>query len=367
LTKVADVERRSLTWGGWAREKRVAGLVAAMALSGTAMAQQGTPPTAGYGEPPPSQPPPSQPPPSQPPPQQGYGQPQQGQAPQQGYGQPPPQGYGPPPQQGYGQPPPQQGYGQGQQGYGQGQRGYYDEPPPRRRHRSDDYDDSNIEEPPPPPPKEPDGGGIPPFSIRIDPLNWLLDGKLGLQLEVGIWKFLSFEMVPIFVTTGTPPTLNLFRSFGGSLRQESNGLGALSGSSFELGFWLGGHPLKGTVLRAVFENYGYTYRTDIDYVSHTSRVLMGMIGSASRFGAFTLNGDFGIGVDLNKEERCYSSVFTASGYISQDTPGAPTGSGCGELQVVDTSSAGAFPIYPVSAPLYPAVFEFRLSLGVTID
>jgi hypothetical protein len=184
---------------------------------------------------------------------------------------------------------------------------------------------------------------------------------------VGIYKFLSFQLVPIFVTNGTPPTLNIFRSFGGSLHQESNGLGALSGASFELGFWLRGSPMKGTVLRAVFENYGYTYRTDVDSVSHTTRALLGMIGSASRFGAFTLNGDFGIGADLNKEERCYSAVFTSSGYVSKDTAGAPTGSGCGELQIVDTASAGASPIYPVSTPLYPVVFEFRLSLGIAID
>jgi tRNA A-37 threonylcarbamoyl transferase component Bud32 len=50
-------------------------------------------------------------------PQQGYGQPQQGYPPQQGYGQPPQQGYGQPPQ-GYGQPP--QGYPQQPpQGYAQ--------------------------------------------------------------------------------------------------------------------------------------------------------------------------------------------------------------------------------------------------------
>lgn len=335
------------------------------------MAQQ-APPTAGYGEPPPpAQPPPGPPPQGQPPPQQGYGQPppQQGYGqppPQQGYGQPPPQqGYGqPPPQQGYGQPPPQQGYGQqpppAQQGYGQPQQqqGYYDDPPRRRRGRGNDYDDSNIEEPPPPPEKE--ESKIPPWSVRIDPINWLLEGRLGLELEVGLYKFMSFELVPVFVTTSTPPTLNYFNTYGGSLSQESNGLGAMSGASFGLGFWLSGHPMKGTVLRAIYQNYGMKYKTDADEATHTQRAIVGMLGSVSRFGAFTLGGGFGLGVDLNKEERCYKD--SAPGVVA-DRPGAPTGTGCGQVQLMD----GARNTYIVTGFPYPAVLEFRISLGITID
>ena len=332
---------------------------------------QSAPPTAGYGEPAPSAAPaqPAPPPGQQP----GYGQP----PPQQGYGQPPPQGYGqqqqgygqPPPQngqQGYGQPPPQgygqqqQGYGQpppqnGQQGYGRSDRGYDDG---YRSHRSRDDDDSRIEEPPPPPPKE--SSPIPPWSVRIDPLNWLLEGRLGLQLEVGFWKFMSFELVPEFVTTSSPPTLSYFSGFGDSLRQEANGLGALSGATFDIGFWLSGHPMKGNVLRAMFLNNGYTYKTvspagaDIDSVSHTQRVLMGMFGSVSRWGAFSLEGGIGLGVDLNKEERCYKPG---------DVVGKPQGAGCGQLQLTDSTGN----IFQVSAFPYPAVLTFRLSLGITID
>ena len=358
-----------------------AGASLAAALFCSSAIAQSTPPTAGYGDP-------NAPPPSGPPPQ-GYGQqPPQGQPPPQGSGQPPPQGYGqpppqqgygqqgygqgqPPPQQGYGQqgygqgqPPPQQGYGQqgyGQQGYGQSRsdRGYDDS---RARRRNDDYDDSRVEEPPPPPPPK-EGGGIPPFSIRIDPLNWLLDGRFGLQLEVGIWKFLSVQMVPVWITNSTPPTLNYFGTYKGSLSQEGNVGGAFAGTSLELGFWLGGHALKGTVLRAVFEDYSVNYKTDADSTAHTTRALLGMIGSASRFGAFTLNGDFGLGVDLNKEERCYKQSVSVAGVVSGDTPGNPTGTGCGDLEVEDKAGN----LYQVSTWPYPVVLEFRISLGIAID
>ena len=39
--------------------------------------------------------------------------------------------------------------------------------------------------------------------VRIDPFNWLLEGRLGLELEIGILKFMSFEMVPVPASGGT--------------------------------------------------------------------------------------------------------------------------------------------------------------------
>src|SRR5213075_175468 len=100
----------------------------------------------------------------------------------------------------------------------------------------------------------------------------------------------------------------------------------------------------GTVLRAVFEDYSINYKTDVDQWSHTTRAFLGMIGSASRFGAFTLNGDFGLGVDTNKEERCLDQFVQPGGAIVVQ----PT-SGCGKLEVKD----GAKNIYEVSSWPYP--------------
>jgi hypothetical protein len=278
--------------------------VSTFAFASTASAQQGPPPP-GYGPPPP-----------------GYGQP-----PPPGYGQPPPPGYGQPPPPGYGQPPPP--------GYGYGQ--------------------------PPPPPRKPDDDEfeIPDMSVRIDPLNWLLAGRLGFELEVGVWEFLSFELVPVFVTNSHPPLLN-FKTLDAELTQHSNGIGSLAGASFGLGFWLEGEPFEGTVLRAILTNYGYEYSTDddagnIDSVEHTERQFYGYIGSHHKWGFFTISYGFGIGVELNKEERCFPDTATSVGQATdQDCKG--------QLALALDRNLGA--VADVNGPFHPVYLMTRLSLGV---
>lgn len=147
--------------------------------------------------------------------------------------------------------------------------------------------------------------------MRVDPFNWLLYGLLGFELEVETpLKFMSVELVPIFVANEQPPLFSL-SGRDDVLSRQSDGIGALAGTSIGLGFWLRGEAFKGTVLRAVFTNYGYGYKaTDADGVfdqaSHVERTLYGMIGSFTRYGAFTIAGGFGLGVDLNKEKRCFA-------------------------------------------------------------
>jgi len=309
---------------------------------------QGYPPQGGY---PPQQyaPPPGQQYQGQP---QPYGQPPQqyGQPPPPQYAQPPPGGYqGPPPQQQYGGPPPQYG-GPPQQTYGQG--------PPPYQYRERQEGNAGV---PPPVEQEEKGSKIPPFSIRIDPLYWLLTGRMGLELEVGLLKWLTVETVPIFVTGATPPTLGSYVTFTGreeSVQQASNGLGPLSGASLGLGFWLGGEALRGYVLRAMFNYYGYEYSVPAsgndpgDHLVHTERVLMGMFGNHSRWGAFTLATGFGLGVDLNNQKRCINNLT-----------GAISDSGCDglELRVPGNNEVD------ITSGLYPIVLAFRISLGVTID
>jgi len=283
-----------------------------------ASAQNGQPPPPGYGQPPPP----------------GYGQP----PPRQGYGQPPPPGYGqPPPQQGYGQ----QGYGQ--QGYGYGQ-------------------------PPPPPPRKPDDGGfeMPAFSFRIDPFNWLLQGRLGVELEVEALSFMSVELVPIFVVNEQPPMIN-FRGLDTELTQHSNGLGSMAGSSFGLGFWLEGKPFEGHVLRVFLTNYGYEYKTadsntdaPIDSVKPTERQLYGFFGSHTRWGPFTIAGGIGLGVELNKEEHCFPQGAT--------DPSQAETSGCDGINAIALDKANPSNNYAdVNGALHPVYLMGRFSLGFVID
>jgi hypothetical protein len=299
--------------------------LAVFVASAIAAAQAGEPPPPGQGQPPPP----------------GYGQP-----PPPGYGQPPPPGYGQPPPPGYGQPPPP--------GYGQ--------PPPPGYQSGYGYS-----EPPPPPPKD-DAVEFPGFSVRLDPLNWLLWGRLGFELEVGIpaVDFMSVEVIPVFVMAEEPIMLDA-RNISQRITQHSDGLGAMSGASIGAGFWLGGERWEGTVLRVGLTNYGYTFRTSndagtIDETSHTERELMFSIGSHSKWSFFTIAGRFGVGYELNQERRCYRErTVVADPFVATED--------CDEnerLILVDPNPADAS-FADLNGPLFPVSLNFGLSLGIVID
>ena len=255
---------------------------------------------------------------------------QYGQPPPPGYGQPPPPGYGQPPPPGYGQPPPP--------GYGQPQPYYHQPPPPPPRGGDDEFE-------------------IPGFAVRVDPLNWLLFGRLGFELEVQIWEIITFQTVPMFVTESEPVSLNL-RGREDTLSQHSDGLGALAGATLGVGFWLEGDPFEGYVLAAELTNYAMSYRAtddtgEFDRFDHVERVFSGFFGSYNRWGPFTLGGGISLGVELNKEGRCPAGVQCDEDelviLVKRPAPGTP-------LEAV-----------PLSSWSYPIELGFRLSLGFIID
>jgi len=223
------------------------------------------------------------------------------------------------------------------------------------------YGQSAYEPPPPPAPPEDDGFKMPGFAVRVDPLDLLLEGKLGLELEVGIWKFLSVEVVPTFIVNDSPPTFNL-SGREDNVTQESNGLGALAGASFAAGFWLEGKAFKGYVLRAMITNIGTKYLVDggdTDQASHTERHLLGFFGSYNRWGAFTLGGGMGLGVELNKESRCWVQANATTLSVSNNCPDDEF-----QLRLDRTVNTQ---IVDINGPLHPVQFMFRLSLGIVID
>jgi len=202
---------------------------------------------------------------------------------------------------------------------------------------------------------------MPGFSVRTDPLDLLLEGKLGLELEVALWKFLSLEIVPLFIVNDEPPTFNLIGREE-NITRESNGLGALAGASFSAGFWLKGKPFEGYLLRAILTNHSLTYRVSddrgvFDEASHTERHFYGFFGSYNRWGAFTLGGGFGLGVELNKEERCYRLNQMDMPVLSTDCDG--------EFAV--KADRNVTQVIPLTGPLHPVQYMFRLSLGIVID
>jgi hypothetical protein len=203
---------------------------------------------------------------------------------------------------------------------------------------------------------------MPPWSVRIDPFNWLLEGRLGLELELGIVKWMSLELVPVFIVNEKPPTFN-FVGREDPLTQESNGLGALAGTSISAGFWLEGKALQGNVLRVIFTDYGLTYKSHddagvFDQVSHTERHLYGYFGSHHRWGAFTLVFGIGLGAELNKQERCFPDGAT--------TPAAAIESNCdGELQIALDRNVNT--VANLNSWLHPVQLLTRISLGIAID
>lgn len=204
---------------------------------------------------------------------------------------------------------------------------------------------------------------MPPLSVRIDPFNWLLQGRLGFEIEAGLLDFMSFELVPVFVVNEQPPMIN-FRGLDSELTQHSNGVGSMSGASFGLGFWLEGKPFEGNVLRVILTNYGYEYRTnddagEIDKAKHTERHLYGFFGSHHRWGFFTISAGIGLGVELNKEERCYP-----------DPPATPktdaTSSGC-DGQLLISLDRNTSTLADLNGGLHPVYLMGRFSLGIVID
>jgi len=218
--------------------------------------------------------------------------------------------------------------------------------------------------PPPPDPEAQEGKGftMPPWSVRIDPFNWLLEGRMGLELEVGLLDFMTVELVPVFVVTEKPPTLNLDGA-PDVLRQESNGIGPISGASLDVGFWLDGTAFHGYVIRAGITNYGYKYRTeddagDIDEVETVERVAFAMFGSQASWGAFTIAGGIGLGVHLNRDERCFPNGATS---VAQ----ARTSDCDDELSIATRSDVQE--VADLHGGLYPAELMGRFSLGILIE
>jgi hypothetical protein len=247
-----------------------------------------------------------------------------------------------------------------------GQAHYTGEPP------EEDYGYEDASYPLPEPDDDGRGGDgfvMPPFSIRLDPFNWLIEGRLGLELEVGVLDFMTIELVPIFVANEEPPTFN-FSGREDPLSQESNGIGPIAGASLGVGFWFAGEPLNGYVIRAALTNVGITYKASdasgvFDKVSHVERRFVAMIGSHSRFGFFTIAGGLGLGYELNQAERCYTDG------VNSDSVATRNGCPDGELQIAidDPGALGGRPpsVVDLNGFLHPVYLEGRFSIGVSFD
>jgi len=204
------------------------------------------------------------------------------------------------------------------------------------------------------------GFEMPPWSVRVDPLNWLLEGRFGLELEAGVWKILSVEVVPAFITNEQPPTLDL-SSFPDVLHQKSNGLGALAGVSTSVGIWLSGKPFDGFVLRPFYSVLALRYESrdagvQIDATDRTEHFLGLMLGSEDKWGAFTIGYSFGLAKNLNDQRRCFTTVNSAPSSNCND-----------DVQELVLSRDPNQRSVDLNGSLHPYYLVGRLSLGVAFD
>jgi hypothetical protein len=203
------------------------------------------------------------------------------------------------------------------------------------------------------------------FSIRLDPLNWLLLGRLSLQLEASVWKFISVQITPTFVTASSPIALN-YAGFDDRLTQHSRGLGPLSGAAVGVAAWLSGEPFYGYVIRLEFADNGYEYRAAdskgvYDKVQFTERRLNLFFGSHSRFGHFTFAGGFGLGYELHQVERCGLALVGSSSDADSHVVGRT--SDChGKQQIALSRNLDDWA--DLNGPLHPIYFQARFEIGV---
>jgi hypothetical protein len=217
---------------------------------------------------------------------------------------------------------------------------------------------------------------MPTFSVRVDPLNWLLDGHLGFEVEVGLLEWLTVESIPMFVASKQPPIFNSVDE----LEQAGNGIGALAGASLGVGFWLNGTAFRGDVLRVGINHYSVEYTTRaledegsssldptsrgdiLDRVVHNRTRLAVLFGSHKRWGFFTLAGGIGLEYEMNDTKRCLDNE---SG-VWRSTADPPCDDD--QLQIArdrlgTVSEPRAVNLYDWLHPFYPV---FRFSLGVVI-
>jgi hypothetical protein len=201
--------------------------------------------------------------------------------------------------------------------------------------------------------------------VRIDPLNWVVEGQLGLEIEVEALEWLTIETVPVFVMAHEPLALP------DGIRQYSNGLGPLSGASLSAGFWLEGDSFRGTVVRAGLTRYGYHYASiakkgeadegeRLDEATLTQTRLTLMLGSGRRFGYFTLGGGFGIEYELfDRARQCLEQKGNGRWETKPD--------GCDSREYIMRRRVSEPDAANVRGFLFPLEFTFRFSLGVVFD
>lgn len=227
----------------------------------------------------------------------------------------------------------------------------------------------NWPPPRPQPRRLPSGRGamlVPPFSVRIDPLETVLEGRAGLQLEMRMLPWVTLELTPLFLVSSAPPVSDLF-AFNGrvdQVTQHSAGVGPIAGAAIALGLWPGGRSFYGYVVRAQLTNHGIEYRSTqadvtIDRATFTERRLSLTFGRAYRLGPIVIEGGIGLSYELNRTDRC---ALRKQGAVFQSS----TTECAGEFLIATDATQAGTPI-DLRAGMYPVALHGRFAIGVVVD
>ncbi len=186
---------------------------------------------------------------------------------------------------------------------------------------------------------------------------------------------MTVEFMPTFVVWQTAPTFNL-RGRKDNVHQEGDLAGALAGGRIGLGFWVQGKVMEGYVLRLVYSGERYRYVAEYqnpdafgeleDAATQINRRMYFFFGSHRRWGFFTLGGGIGIGIEMNKQPRCFGPTVDPT-----SPPQATTSKEfCKSQPDIDgdeffiSLDENRSEILDVNGSLHPVYLEARFSLGV---
>jgi hypothetical protein len=128
------------------------------------------------------------------------------------------------------------------------------------------------------------------------------------------------------------------------------------------------------VLRGTLTDYGYKYVAKdelgvVDHANMVERKLFASFGSYSRWGVFTIGGEIGLGVELNRRRRCIPDEGLAYASDNPPKPAVP-GTNCRDefqMQVTRNPALGEDPRADLRGFPYPVVLEARISLGFVFE
>jgi hypothetical protein len=184
-------------------------------------------------------------------------------------------------------------------------------------------------------------------------------------MEVGLLKFMSVEIVPVFVVNDQPPSLNFSRHRRQPCTRKNRRPGSHGRQLAQPGFWLEGKSDAGLRTARILTKLTATptkrkMTSDRSMRSATPAPVLLLQSGRTRAGAlFHARGRHRLGCRAEQGNRAVSSLANATSYGRRDVERLRQ-----QQIIVQRSPVG---IYKPEFAAHPVQLMFRFSLGITID